>query len=112
MTTRTDLATAASSVAGVKVTPYYRQNLTPGNGFVRLGAKNKPSNGFGWLDTWEVWIAVPSNIEDAEKWIESKSGTLLDALEAEMLVQSLTPMELTIGSITSPGIVVSGVREG
>lgn len=112
MTARADLAAAASTVTGIKVTPYYRQNLTTGNGFVRLAARNKPANGFGWLDTWEIWIAGPSEIEAAEKWIEAKQDALLAALEAEMHINSLTPIDLSIGTTTTPGIVVSGVREG
>lgn len=112
MTAREDLATAASSVAGLKVTPYYRQNLTTGNGFVRLAARNRPSNGLGWLDTWEIWIAAPSDVEASEKWIEAKQDALLAALEAEMLIGSLTPSDLVVGTTTTPGIVVSGVREG
>lgn len=112
MTIREDLATAASTVAGLKVTPYYRQNLTTGNGFVRLASRAKPENGFGWLDTWEIWIAGPSEIEAAEKWIEAKQDALLAALEAEMHINTLTPSDLTVGTTSTPGIVVSGVREG
>ena len=110
MTIREDLATAASSVAGITVTPYFRQNLKVGNGFVRLNERVKPENGLGWLDTWEVWIAAPADIEAAEKWIEAKQDALLQALDAEMIVSSLTPSELTLGSTTAPGIVVRGVR--
>lgn len=110
MTVREDIATAASTVAGVNVTPYYRQNLRSGSGFVRLGPRNRPDNGFGWLDTWEVWIAAPADIEAAEKWIEAKQDALLAALDAEMIVSSLTPSELVLGSTTTPGIVISGVR--
>lgn len=112
MTTREDIAAAASTVDGLNVTPYYRQNLTTGNGFVRLAVRNRPSNGFGWLDTWEVWIAGPSDIEAAEKWIEAKQDALLAALKAEMHISSLTPSDLTVGNTSTPGIVVSGVREG
>lgn len=110
MTVREDIATAASSVAGVNVTPYYRQNLKVGSGFVRLDARTRPDNGLGWLDTWQVWIAIPADIEAAEKWIEGKQDALLAALDAEMIVSSLTPSDLTIGQTTTPGIVVSGVR--
>ncbi|MBC7269899.1 MAG: hypothetical protein H5T76_14495 [Streptomyces sp.] len=107
---RAAIAAAASSVDGVNVTPYYRQSLRTGSGFVRMGPRNRPSNGFGWLDTWEVWIAAPADIEAAEKWIESKQDDLLAALDAEMLVSSLTPSDLTVGQTTTPGIVISGVR--
>jgi hypothetical protein len=112
MTTREDLAAAASTVTGLKVTPYYRQNLTSGNGFVRMAVRNRPANGFGWLDTWEIWIAGPSDVEAAEKWIEAKAEPLLAALADHLLIQSLTPSDLAIGTTTTPGIVVSGVREG
>ncbi|NGN92648.1 hypothetical protein G5C66_07845 [Nocardioides sp. KC13] len=111
MTAREDIAAAASTVTGLKVTPYYRQNLTAGNGFVRFGERTRPSNGFGWLDTWEIWIASPADIEAAEKWIEANQDALLAALDpAEMLVTSLTPSELVLGSVNTPGIVVRGVR--
>jgi hypothetical protein len=113
MSTREDIAAAVSTVEGVNVTPFHRQSLKTGDGFVRLSVRTRPSNGFGWIDTWEVWIAVPAGIAAAEKWIDEKADALLEALAPEMQVQTMTPFDLTVGpNTTIPGIVVSGVREG
>lgn len=113
MTTRDDLAAAATLPGVTKITPYYRQSLTTGDGFVRLASRAREGNGFGWVDTWEVWLAVPQNVPAAEKWIEANLDALMGSLDTELIVQSGRPAELVLDDMaTVNGLIIAGTREG
>ena len=112
MSTRTEIAAAASAVAGLNVSPYFRQSLKSGDGFVRLASRVRGDNGFGWIDTWEVWVALPSNVPDAEKWLETHLEDLMDSLDTELVVTSAAPAELALPSTNVNGLIVAGTREG
>lgn len=105
MTARADIAAALSGVAGVNVTAYYRQSLKAGDGFMRLAVRNRPENGFGWIDTYEAWLAVPQAEADAERWLEANLTALCTAASTVAIVTSATPSELALSS----SVVVSGV---
>lgn len=109
-TARLEIAAAASTVEGITVTPNYRQALTQGQGFVRLAHRDRPENGFGWIDTWQVWVALSQDIASAEQFLEGIEDDLLDALGEAMQVNSLTPSELVIDQGSVPGLVIEGVR--
>lgn len=118
MGARQELATAASTVIPVggtdplNVTPYYRQSLTPGHGFVRLANKARSTDGFGFMDTWEVWLALPQDIPTAEKWLENNTDALIAALAPLMVITTITPSELVLDANSVPGVVIAGAREG
>lgn len=108
MSTRTDLATAAT-VAGVSnVTDYYRQSLKPGDGFVRLALRERASNGFGYVNKWEVWVALPADLVQAEKWLDQNLDALTEAINSVVVVTSVTPSELVLGSSTVNGVIFAG----
>lgn len=112
MTTRTDIAAAASLVAGVNVSAYYRQSLKSGDGFVKLASRARGDNGFGWVDTWEVWLAVPQDVVAAEKWIEANLQDLIDELDDELVVTNAAPAELVLPGGAINGLIIAGTREG
>lgn len=111
--TRTALATAASTVAGVTCTPYYRQSLRAGDAAVRLDRRGRDDNGY-WLDTWQVWVALHQDAASAEKWLDAHLDDLASALSAEMTITTIMPADIALatggGSIN--GVIVEGVREG
>ena len=112
---RTAIAAAASTVDGVKCTPYYRQSLKPGDACVRLQVRTKASNGFGYVDTWQVWLALPQDVAAAEKWLDDHGADVLAALNPEFIggIQTVTPAELVLGSGASTnGVIYQGAREG
>ncbi len=108
MTVRADLAAAATVVTGVNVTEFYRQSLKPGDGFVRYAGRKRSANGFGWIDTWEVWTAIPANLPDAEKWLEDNLPAVVDALDTVMVVATATPAEMALGTTTVNGVIIAG----
>lgn len=111
MSARTDIATAASTVAGVNVTPNYRQDLGPGQGFVRFEARTRSSNGAGFMNTWQVWLALPQDLVTAETWLEANIDALVDAVSTAMVVTTVTPNELVLGAGNKiNGVVIEGAR--
>lgn len=109
MSARSDLATAAT-VAGVSnVSERYRQSLKPGDGFVKRGQRRRADNGFGFIDTWEVWLALPSDLATAEKWLDDHLDTLSDAISNAMVVKTVTPNELGLTDAVVNGVIFAGV---
>lgn len=113
MSARTEMAAAATGVDGVNVTPYYRQSLKPGDGCVRLAQRVRDGSGLGFIDTWEIWLAVSQDLAGAEKWLEANLSNLLAALGSALYVTTITPSELVLspGGPTTPGVIVAGTRE-
>jgi len=110
---REAIAAAASTVEGIACSAHYRQSLTAGTASVRLAASNRASNGFGFVHTWQVWIALTQDVAAAERWMDAHLSELVTALDPELLVTSVTPSELVLaggGSIN--GLIVEGAREG
>ena len=112
MSTRTEIAAAATLDGITKVTPNYRQTLKAGDGFVRLASRARGDNGFGWVDTWEVWIALPQNVPDAEKWLEEHLDDLMASVDTELVVTRAAPAELALPNAVVNGLIVAGSREG
>lgn len=112
---REAIAAAASSVPGVTCTPYYRQSLKPGDACVRLQVRTRAANGFGYVDTWQVWLALPQDVAAAEKWLDEHGHALTEALKPEFIggVQTVTPAELVLGTgAATNGVIYQGAREG
>lgn len=113
MSTREDIATRATIAGVTKVTPFYRQSLKPGDGFVEFAGKVRGDNGFGWIDTWNVWIAVPQDVEAAERWLEEHMQDVIDEVDIrELIVTTAGPSNRLLGGQVVNGLVITGTREG
>lgn len=112
MSARDDIAAAASAVSGVSVTSKWRQALNPGQGFVRIASTTRPQNGIGWLNTWQVWIAIPQDAAAAETWLDDHMVPLAAAVRRELAVTNLTPAQLVLvaGGPGINGLIIEGVR--
>lgn len=108
---RVTLANAANEVDGVAVAPRFRQYARTGDGSVRLDRVARSDNGFGWVATWQVWVLCPQDLDKAEEWIDERALALADALAPHLLVASVSPQQLNIGSKSVPCLVVEGTRE-
>lgn len=82
MTAQEELAAAASTVAGVNVTAKWRQTTTPGEGWIRWVRRTPDESGFARVDEWQVCIVLPQQAEAQEKWVDSTTDLVIDALEA------------------------------
>ncbi|GAB7003918.1 hypothetical protein JCM18899A_13900 [Nocardioides sp. AN3] len=108
---RQAIADAASTVAGVTCTPQYRLSLNPGDACVRLTVANRAANGFGFVNTWQVWVALSQDLATAEAWLDGHLNELAAALDPVLFVSSLTPSELVLaGGAVTNGVVVEGQR--
>lgn len=110
MSTRTDIATAASAVDGVNVTPDYRQTLKVGEGFVKWSGRVVDDSRLGWIDTWQVWLGLPQDRAAGEAWITEHLDALLDALDVELVVTAALAADLVIGTTKTNGLIIEGTR--
>lgn len=108
MTAREDIAAAATGTDLVNVTAHYRQSLKPFDGFVRWGGQVQGSERLGYVDTWEVWLALPQDVVAAERWLEANLSTLVAAIDSEVIVTSADPAELVLGSTAVNGLIIRG----
>lgn len=112
MSARSEIAAAASAVTGVNVSPYYRQGLKTGDGFVSLVSRTRGDNGFGYVDTWGVFVAIPQDVKAAEEWLEANLTPLMDALDAEIVVQTASPDTFTLrDGVATNAVNITGTRE-
>lgn len=107
---REAIAAAANTVEGVNVSPHYRQSTKSGDGFVALGRGDRSSNGIGFMNKWEVFVALPQDLETAEKRLDVLLNPLVTALSTELVVTGFYPTDLTLGSGSLPCVVIEGSR--
>lgn len=108
---RQAISDAASAVPGVTVTPYSRQVTRVGEGWVRLDRTDYP-NPFGGLVTWQVVVMLPQDVPAAERWLDENGQALRGAVESELAIRSMTPVQLSIPDAgTVPAVVIEGQRE-
>lgn len=107
---REAIAAAANTVEGVNVSPWYRQSTKPGDGFVALARSERDESRFGFINKWEVLVALPSNLRDAERKFADLMDPLLAALKTELIVTAFYPSNLAFGTDSVPCVVIEGSR--
>lgn len=112
MTTRAEIAAAATLADVTNVSPYYRQTAKTGDGFVELISRARGDNGFGWVDTWGVWIGLPQDVKAAETWLEEHLGDLMESIDGALTVTTAGPANRVLGGQVSNGVSITGTREG
>ncbi|MBS2939586.1 hypothetical protein KDN32_17745 [Nocardioides sp. J2M5] len=110
MAARADIAAAASTVVGLDIAAEYRQSLQPFTGFVKWNGLNRDDSGLGWIDTWQVWVALPQDVKAAEQWIATHLRDLLVALADELYVTTATPADLVLEGGSTNGLIIEGAR--
>lgn len=106
---RVDIA-AAATASGVDVSPDYRQTLQPYAGFVKWSGRNRDDSGFGWIDVWQVWLALPQDVRTAEQWLGEHLAPLVAAVDAELVVTTVSPAELVLDASKTNGLIIEGTR--
>lgn len=111
MSARDTIADAANTVTGVNVSPRFRQSLKVGDGVVWWVRREREAGGFGWVDTWQVFIALPQDMPAAEKWLTDTMPELVEALDTELFVTAAEPIEFRPAGINPiNGVAVTGTR--
>lgn len=107
---RQAIATAASTVDGVKVSPTYAQLTRQGDGLVKLDHIDRDSTGFGWIDTWQVYLMTHQDLPTAETWISDHLDDLTAALSAELVVTLIQPVDFVLDTGNVPALLIQGTR--
>jgi hypothetical protein len=112
VTAREEIAAAASTVPGIKVTPYAEGKDADGNGYVQI-ARDEFPNKFGGETYWEVVILCPTDTVQAQKFYESKRLKVVQALRESraLVVTRVAPDYVTTGETIRKAFVVEGHRE-
>lgn len=108
--TRAAIAAAANTVTGINCKPYFRQSTKPGDACVRLAAHARSENGYGFMDTWQVWLVLPQDLLTGEKYLDDHMDTIAAALSAELVITTVTPADLVFGTNPVNGAIFEGVR--
>lgn len=110
--TRQEIADAVNTIAGLNCTPRYRQNIKAGQAMIRFERATRDSSGFGFVDVWQVVLALPQQLSAAETFVDDHLDELLVALEPVLIVTTAQQRELILekaaGSV--PVLVIEGNR--
>lgn len=107
---RQDIANAFVFVSAVTVSAGYVQTLAPYSGLVKWNGRARDDTGLGFIDTWQVWVALPQDVFTAEQWIADHLDELIEAVSTELLVTNCTLAELVLGASTTNGLIIEGAR--
>lgn len=111
MSTRTEIATAASTVDGINGHPYLVGDTQPGTLYPRLDRIEYP-NRFGGVAFWNVVLVVPQDLAAAEKYLEDKLPDLRTALASVLAITSVAPVRLDVPGVGLLSVAfINGHRE-
>lgn len=111
MSTRTDIATAASTVEGITGHPYVVGDTDPGTVYPRLDRIEYP-NPFGGIAHWNVVLVLPQDLAEAEKYLEANLPDLKTALEPHLFITTVQLQRLQLDGVgILPIASINGHRE-
>lgn len=94
MSTRAEIAAAASEVDGIECSPEYAVQTTPGQAYVQWLRSDYPNQLGGW-NYWGVVVTLPQDALAAQRWIEQHKAALVEALREVMYVDQARPELVT-----------------
>lgn len=107
---RADIAQGIGGLASIPVYDRYVQSLQPGHAFLKWNGRIRDDSGLGWIDSWQVWVALSQDVAAAEQWMDINLDDLIAAADGELVVTSVDPAELVLGSSTTNGLIITGTR--
>lgn len=113
-TDRAEIATAASTVDGVNVSPYFRQVTKAGQGFIKLDRIEYPDRIArinGGVAFYVLWVILPADVAQAEARAEELEPLLRNAIGRAWSIDTAQTAELQLDSGTLPVLQVTGHRE-
>lgn len=111
-TDKAEIVAAANTVPGVNASTTWRQMTKPGNGSVLFSGVARADNGFGWIATWTLTIAIPQDLRAAETWLDEHTAPLIDAIDGIALVITTVDAQTLILPDTNAiyALVITGTR--
>lgn len=111
MSTRSDLASAASAVEGITAHEYVVGQTDPGTVYPRLDRVEYP-NAFGGVAHWSVVLVLPQDLAEAERYVETKLPALKAALDPYLVITAVLLQRLQLDGIgVLPVAFINGHRE-
>lgn len=108
---RLGLADAVNAVLGPKrCASYYRSSTRPGDAWISFARLDRDETGFGYMAAWEVRVALPQDLEAAEKWVDDNADDLTEAVAEWLTVTAVVMVTLVTDQGNTPGVVFEGVR--
>lgn len=108
---RAAIATAANVALGPKrCAGYYRSSIRPGDAWVSFARYDRDDTGLGFMAAWEVRVALPQDLEAAERWVDDHADDLADAIAEHLIITAVVMVTLVTDGGNVPGLVVEGVR--
>lgn len=108
--TRAVIAAALDAVAGVSCLAKYRQIARKGEGVVRFAGAARDTSGFGYIVTWQALVALPGDLKSAEVFLDAKVDAIVTALEAQLVIIDVAPVQLQLDTGLVPALQVTGTR--
>jgi hypothetical protein len=109
-TTRTAIAAALSTVAGVTGYPRRPTAFKPGDGWPQW-AGSQADQGRFYLEAWNVLIVLPAQEQDADAFADSHQQLLADALRPVMFVDSFAPANIASDGGDVYALLITGRSE-
>lgn len=111
MSTRTEIADAARSVAGITSHDYVVGDTDPGTVYPRLDRIEYP-NPFGGIAHWNVVLVLPQDHAEAERYVETTVPALKAALDPHLVITAVVLQRLQLDGVgTLPVAFINGHRE-
>lgn len=107
---RESIAAAVETVDDFTCSPWSRQITKPRDAHVYFVSTTRDETGFGFMDTWGVVAALPSNLRAAEEVMADTLDALLTALAPILIVTEANTVTLTLDSGQLPALTITGVR--
>lgn len=111
---RAEIATAASTVDGVTVSPRFRQVSKAGQGFIKLDRVEYPdriARTNGGVGYFVVWVVLPADVATAEERAEELEPLLRNAIGRAWSIDTAQQAELQLDSGALPVLQLTGHRE-
>lgn len=103
---RQAIATALSTVEGVKGYPKRPKTTKVGDGWPLLGALER-GPGMSFAATWRVLVQLPSDELAASDWIDTRHEDLADALEPVGYVDRIEPVAIATEAGDKLGVQIT-----
>lgn len=105
--TRTDIAAALSTVAGVTGYPRRPTAVKAGDAWP-LWRGGERSDGFTFVQSFAVLVALPGDEAAADNGADTYGPPLVDALEPVLFVESITPATVATGEGDMNALMITG----
>jgi hypothetical protein len=108
---RTAVATALSTVDGVKGYAKRPGAINVGDGWPRWGGGHRDVGAIAFEETWHVIVAAPGDEDTATEWCDAHRDALFAALSPLLYITALEPALLPMAGTDTYALQITGTAE-